>query len=179
MKTPGLRHFPVPPDDGGDSVPGNAGIAGNPAVALSLIDSFQNTGSELVRFGAVSGLVAELLARAFAAASPDFTRSLIRSRSNWAIPASMVAIIRPCGVSSSKVMPLMVMTETFQPASLCNVSSRSCVERSQRDSSATWRSHDWSAVETPAGFRLQMNGVRPSAAAASFRRLSKLASEQP
>ena len=52
----------MPLDDGGDSVLGNAEIAGNPAVAPSLIDSFQNTGSELVRLGAVSGLAAELLA---------------------------------------------------------------------------------------------------------------------
>ena len=46
------------------------------------------------------------LPRALTAARPDFTRSLSRSRSNCAIPASIVAIIRPCGVSSSNVIPL-------------------------------------------------------------------------
>lgn len=45
------------------------------------------------------------------AGSPDFTRSLKRPRSNWAMPASIVAIMRPCGVSSSKVMPFMASTD--------------------------------------------------------------------
>lgn len=54
--------------------------------------------------------------RAFAAARPDLTRSEIRSRSNCAIPARMVAIIRPRGAFSSTVMPDIATTETFNPA---------------------------------------------------------------
>src|SRR3546814_9161111 len=54
------------------------------------------------------------------------------SRSNCAMPASIVAIIRPWGVSTSKVMPLIATTDTRQPDRRLSVSSRSWVERPQR-----------------------------------------------
>ena len=94
-------------------------------------------GASLSDFGRWPGCRPSFLPRARAAARPDFTRSLRRSRSNCAIPASMVAIMRPCGVSSSKVIPFMATTETFQPASLFRVSNKSCVDRPHRESSLT------------------------------------------
>jgi hypothetical protein len=48
------------------------------------------------------------LPRAFAAAMPERIRSWINSRSKSAIPAMIVAIMRPCGVVRSKARPLSV-----------------------------------------------------------------------
>ena len=53
------------------------------------------------------------------------------------LKANIVAIIRPCGVSSSKVMPFIATTETFQPANLFIVSRRSWVDRLHLKSSVT------------------------------------------
>ena len=59
----------------------------------------------LVR-GALAHRRPSLTPLALAAARPDFTRSLIRSRSNSASPAMMVRISLPLAVLRSKLRPV-------------------------------------------------------------------------
>lgn len=122
-------------------------------------------GASLSDLGRCPGCRPSFLPRARAAARPDFTRSLRRSRSNWAIPASMVAIIRPWGVSSSKVSdktnetvaiprlgPCAAQRTSLEchPAPYRNppLSSRVCRSGSRsKDLSATFQSHlRWSCT---------------------------------
>ena len=108
----------MPFDNVGNGVLADGEVAGDPAIASPVRDGLEHLWGKPVRFWALPGLAPEFPARAPAAARPDFTRSLSRSRLNCVIPASIVAIIRPCGVSSLNVMPLIAITETFHPASL-------------------------------------------------------------
>jgi Amidohydrolase family len=73
----------------------------------------------------------------FAAAMPERMRSWINSRSNSAIPAIIVATIRPCGVDRSKAKPFIAMTDTRHVSSSFRVCRRSRVLRPQRESSVT------------------------------------------
>jgi hypothetical protein len=54
-----------------------------------------------------------------------------------AMPAMIVAIMRPCGVDKSKAKPFMAMTDTRQVSSAFSVCRRSRVLRPQRESSVT------------------------------------------
>lgn len=106
----------MPFDDVGNSILGDIEVTSDPAIASPTGDGLEHFRREFVRFRVLPGLAPESRPRARAAARPDFTRSLSRSCSNCAIPASIVVIILPCGVSRSNVMPLIATTETFQTA---------------------------------------------------------------
>jgi len=75
--------------------------------------------------------------RAPSAAIPERIRSWISSRSNSAMPASMVASIRPCGVARSNVIPFKATTDTRHASNSFSVASRSVVLRPHRESSVT------------------------------------------
>ena len=107
-----------PPDDAGDGVLAQPDLAGDQAVATAL----RGEGEDLGRKGgptvAAPGRRPSTLPRApRAAARPERTRSAVSSRSNSAMPASRVAIIRPCGVARSKVMPLSATSDTRRASS--------------------------------------------------------------
>ena len=77
----------------------------------------------------LSKLAARFLSPRLRRGQPRFHVLADQLGSNRAIPASIVAIVWRCGVSSSKIMPFIATTETFHSAKLCSVASRSCVNR--------------------------------------------------
>ncbi|WP_458294924.1 hypothetical protein, partial [Klebsiella michiganensis] len=97
----------------------------------------------MVSTGFSISYTSSLLPRAFATARPDLTRSLMRSRSNSAMPERNVASIRPYGDERSNAIPFMAITETFQFSSSRSVLSRSSVERPHRESSVTRIASIW------------------------------------
>ncbi len=126
----------LPPDDVGDGVLAEAEFALDQAVAAALGDEGEDLRRRRSDFGRCPGCRPSFLPRALAAAMPERTRSRMSSRSNSAMPAMTVASIRPCGVGTSKVRPLMAITETRRASSPA-ACSRSSVLRPQRDSSVT------------------------------------------
>jgi len=111
----GSRLHPRPPDDRSDGVLAETEIAGDPAITAALGNERQHFGYQASDLGRSPTCRPSFRPRARAAASPERTRSLSMSRSNCAMPARIVAIIRPCGVSTSKVMPLIATTDTLSP----------------------------------------------------------------
>ena len=72
----------VPFYDVEDGILADSEVTGDPAVTSSLADGLKDLGASLSDFGRWPGRRPSFFPRAFAAASPDFTRSLIKSRSN-------------------------------------------------------------------------------------------------
>tara|TARA_R110001599_G_scaffold324569_2_gene536453 strand:- start:846 stop:1064 length:219 start_codon:yes stop_codon:yes gene_type:complete len=72
----------MPFDDIEDCVFADPQVTRDPAVAAPFPDSNKDFRRKPVRFGSFPRLTTKFLPRARAAARPDFTRSLIRSRSN-------------------------------------------------------------------------------------------------
>jgi len=106
----GSRLHPRPPDDRSDGVLAETEIAGDPAITAALGNERQHFGCQAVGLRAVANLPPKLPAPRLGCGESG-ANSLSMSRSNCAIPASIVAIIRPCGVSTSKVMPLIATTD--------------------------------------------------------------------
>jgi len=100
------RLHPRPPDDRSDGVLAETEIAGDPAITAALGNERQHFGCQAVGLRAVANLPPKLPA-------PRPCRGM--SRSNCAMPARIVTIIRPCGVSTSKVMPHIATTDTRSP----------------------------------------------------------------
>ena len=111
----------LPPDDVGDGVLAEAEFALDQAVAAALGDEGEDLRRRRSDFGRCPGCRPSFLPRALAAAMPERTRSRMSSRSNSAMPAMTVASIRPCGVGTSKVRPLMAITETRRASRSCSV----------------------------------------------------------
>src|SRR6185503_627745 len=117
-------------------------------------------------FGRCPGWRPRRLPRALAATIPERIRSWISSRSNSAMPASMVASIRPCGVARSNVIPFKATTDTRRASNSFSVASRSVVLRPHRES---WRRYCLQPAGRPgsdhagSAFAAELHGLRQHA----------------
>ena len=125
--------WPLTFDDVGNGVLAQSDFAADQAIAPTLGDEGRSLGASRSDLGRCPGWRPRRLPRALAAAMPERMRSWISSRSNSAMPASTVAIIRPCGVERSNAMPFSAITDTRRASNSFSVASRSVVLRPQRD----------------------------------------------
>lgn len=88
------QDFSVPTHDVEDGILADFEITGGFAMTTPFVDGLRRLLCELVWFCRLSWLASGLLPLVLANASPVFTYSLTRARSNRAFFASVVAIIR-------------------------------------------------------------------------------------